>query len=71
MAVNFGCTIFDYSVMAIDSHVFTIVQNGECDYFTMKVLFAFCKLEKLNNTSYRHAHAVGILFVRDIHVPDL
>lgn len=40
MAVEFGCTVLDYSVMAINSHVFPIVRNGERDDSTM-VLFAF------------------------------
>lgn len=40
MAVEFGCTFLDYSVMAKKSHVFPIVRNGERDDFTT-VLFAF------------------------------
>lgn len=41
MAIEFGCTVLDYSVMAMNSHVFPIVRNGERDGSTMKVLSAF------------------------------
>lgn len=68
IALNFGCIIINYSIMAIDSHIFIIVQNRKCDYFTIKVFFAFCKLEKLNNTLYRYVHTMGILFVYDIYI---